>query len=198
MDEQKVSVVIPVIRPIKAQRVIAALESDLSFRDFEIVMEEDLERIGCPKMVKRLVEKTKYSWVMFLGDDTLPRPGIILKALEASKTLRDGWGLVGLNDEFNTSKLATHWMAHKNLLPLLGGEFFYTGYNHGYCDHELTKRCAEMGRYVWAVDARLEHDHPIVKGRPVRGDYLRVYTGETYLHDLILFRRRERSGWTSD
>lgn len=192
------SVVIPVIRPQNLERIRRALDGQ--WKPMEILWEEDVERIGCPRMVKRLVDKTSHDWVMFLGDDTIPQPGMVAEAFAAAEEkLPDGWGLVGINDGHNEgSLLATHWMAHKNLLQMLGGEFFHTGYRHGYCDHELTARCAAAERYVYAAAAKLIHDHPFFNQETLTGDYRRVYTGATYIHDLTLFRRRERRGWISN
>jgi len=195
MNQWKVSILIPILRPEGAYRCVKALECEGPY-EFEIIWEEDKDRIGCPKMLKRLVEKSQYDWVMFLGDDTIPQTGMILRAFEASEGLPNGWGMVGLNDGFHDGNLlATHWMAHKKLLPLLGGEFFHTGYRHTYCDVELTQRCKEMGRYIFAENAKLIHDHPILKNEKLTGDYARVYNEENQRHDLILFRRRERDGW---
>lgn len=196
LSNEGVSVIIPVIRPVLARRTVEACRRQRTERSIEILAEEDTERIGCPRMVKRLVERTSHQWVMFLGDDTVPEEDIVEEAFRAAEILQDGWGLVGLNDGHNQgSRLATHWMAHKNLLPELGGEFFHTGYSHAYCDHELMHRCRLLGRYVYARDARLIHDHPVWRKEGLTGDYARVYLGETYMKDLILFRRRERAKW---
>ena len=196
--KQGVSIIIPIIRPESARRAVEACRRQKTKRDIEVITEEDIERIGCPRMVKRLVERTSHRWVMFLGDDTVPEGNIVEEAFRSAEILPDGWGLVGLNDGHNQgSRLATHWMAHKNLLPGLDGEFFHTGYTHGYCDHELMQRCLSMGRYVYSPFARLLHDHPIWRREELTGDYARVYLGETYMKDLILFRRRERAHWKS-
>ena len=196
MDERQVSVVIPVIRPVGAKKCIAALGADLSFRNYEIVTEEDKERIGCPKMVKKLVARTKYDWVMFLADDTIPQPGMIMNAFETTEKLPDKWGMVGLNDGYpKAEQWACHWMAHKKLLPLLDGEFFYTGYRHSFCDCELLERCKGLGRYVFAEKAKLIHNNPLLKGQELDPDYARIYSQVFHRRDLVLFRKRQRSNW---
>jgi GT2 family glycosyltransferase len=154
---------------------------------FEIISEEDTGRIGCPKMVKLLVAKTKYDLVMFLGDDTLPQPDFLKNALAAMATLPDGWGLVGLNDQTDRP-VATHWLADKRLLPLLDGEFFHTGYQHCFCDGELRARCEELGRFVFAKNAVVDHDNPILTDGA-------QYDQEKYKHDRRLFYDRWRNGW---
>lgn len=196
--EPKISVIIPVIRPEKAERCIAALKIDSSFKDFEIVTDEDKNRIGCPKMVKDLVGKAKYDLVCFLGDDTIPQPGMLSRALDAMGTLPGGWGMVGINDDVrppHTDKPVAHWLADKRLLALLGGEFFHTGYVHCWCDNELTDRCKALGRYVFAEDAKVLHDHPILNPEADDADYRRVYLPKNYTHDLRLYRRRKRNKW---
>lgn len=186
-----VSIIIPIIRPEKAERCIAAVHKNIGIEDYEIVSKEDTERIGCPKMIKQLVELTKYNLIMFLGDDTIPQPGFMKNAVKAMNSLPDGWGLVGLNDgHYRQDECATHWLADKRLLPLLDGEFFHTGYIHTCCDNELTRRCKALGKYVWASDAKIKHDHPIFKGEELTGDYKRVYSEEATKHDQKLFVER--------
>ena len=196
MDERQVSVVIPVIRPVGAKKCIMALALDPSPCGYEVITEVDKERIGCPKMVKKLVARTKYDWVMFLADDTIPQPRMITNAFEAAEKLPDRWGLVGLNDGFpNAEKWACHWMGHKKLLPFLDGEFFHTGYKHSFCDCELLERCKSLGKYVFAEQAKLIHNNPLLKGQELDPDYARIYSHVVHRRDLVLFRKRQRSNW---
>ena len=58
-----ISIIIPVVRPEKAKRCIEAIKKHIGISNYEIIDEEDTDRIGCPKMVKRLVKKTKYDKV---------------------------------------------------------------------------------------------------------------------------------------
>jgi hypothetical protein len=195
----KVSIVIPAIRPEGAALCakLAKQNAGIPDDDLEIIVQEDVDRIGCPKMVKAMVEESHGEWVCFLGDDTKPLNGFILFALEASKVLQDGWGLVGLNDGVHDGNvLATHWMGNKNLLPLIGGEFFHTGYRHCFCDQELMSRSIELGRYIWADDALIIHDHPAARGESIHGtDYEWQYRPDNFHHDRRLFNRRKEHGW---
>ena len=193
VTKKKVSIIIPIIRPDGAKRCIEAIHENAGVPEsqYEIVTAVDDKRIGCPKMVKALVERTKHDLVIFLGDDTEPQKDFLKKALQAMSRLPEGWGLVGLNDlHHNGNTLATHWMAHKKLLPLLGGEFFHTGYKHTFCDNELLTRCKQMGRYIWADDAVVVHKHPIFENKKLEGDYARVYSDEYTKHDQQLFTER--------
>lgn len=194
-----VSVVIPVIRPHKAARCEDALLSDPTSPPLEIVMEEDRDRIGCPRMVRKLVERATHDLICFLGDDTIPQPGMLRHACRAMAAFDGGWGLVGIDDNIRQAgqiKAAAHWLGHRTLLEFLNGEFFHTGYKHCFCDNELTIRAASMGRYVFCLDAKLYHDHPIVDDSADDADYRRVYSDAAYVADLQLYRARRRNKWT--
>ncbi len=195
---QKISVIIPVIRVEKAIKCIASVHqrAGVPREQFEILTEIDRGKLGCPLMVQYLTAKAQYDLVMFLGDDTTIEQDCLKNALAAMSKLPDGWGLAGLNDGFNGPDLPTHWLAHKKLLPLLGGEFFHTGYRHTWCDKELWMRCNGLGRYVWAEDARITHDHPAMRGEPTQGtSYEWQYALHNFYHDRRLFRERMARGW---
>ena len=191
---EKISIIIPVIRPEKAKRCIASIYKNGGLPDsqFEIVTEEDHDRIGAPKMVKRLVEKAKHEIIVFLGDDTTLEQDCLKNALETMHSFPDDFGLVGLNDHHHEgTDLATHWMAHKKLLPFLDGEFFHTGYIHTRCDVELTERCIELGRYIFCPIAGLTHHHPNYGAADSDDDYKNAYAPDTIIHDQKLHRERK-------
>lgn len=201
----KVSVIIPVIRPERAKDCIQSVleNSGIPKEEFEIIAEEDTERIGCPKMVKRLVEKSNAPTVCFIGDDTIPKENFLRNALEAMKKLPNGWGLVSLNDGFRIplleeGKVAAHWLADKRLLPLLDGEFFNTGYYHCWCDNELAERCSEMNRYIYAENAEIIHNHPAIDKKWWDEHYDRVYAPDINIFDMLRFRKRKRMKWKDE
>jgi len=198
MTEQ-ISIVIPVIRPEGAAWCIQSIRKKCGLPEsqYEIISEIDEDRIGCPKMLKRLVAQTKHDLVLFMGDDTEVREDCFKHALKAMEDLSDGWGLVGLNDQFH-DRIPTHWLASKKLLPFLNGEFFHTGYAHQFCDVELMDIAKSMGRYVLCTDAKVKHNHPIVTNNrdDLDADYDRIYSKGTTRQDWILYRKRriERLG----
>jgi len=198
----KVSIIIPYIRPEGMERCKEAVfaNSGVDKEQFELLTAFDEGRIGAPGMVKLLVDAVQTDLVMFLGDDTVPQPDFLLNALQVMTELPDGWGLVGLNDDrHNGNYLATHWLGSKKLLPLIGGEFFHTGYWHCFCDNELTQRATELGRYLWATDARIDHANPIIrKDVKMDADYQRAYSPEWYYHDQVLFWKRKRNNWKEE
>lgn len=183
-----VSIIIPVIRPEGAQRCIDSIRANAGIPEeqFEILTETDHDRIGCPKMVDRLTKKAKHDLVCFLGDDTEMEPWCLSEAIKCMDQFPDGWGLVGLADGTGRD-LPTHWLAHKRLLEYLDGEFFSTEYQHCFCDGELRDRAAEIDRYVMCPEARIQHDHPLLKGVAVKDvadpDLKRVYAAEVYSAD---------------
>lgn len=186
-----VSICIPIIRPEKAKRCIAAIEQHAP--GAEIVTDVDTNRIGCPKMLKRLVDRAKHDLICFLGDDTIPQEGFLDEALKAMATLPGGWGVVGLSDGTGR-ELPTHWLASKWMLPLLGGEFFSTAYQHCFCDRELWDIAKEHNRYVMCRDAKVEHDHPMIRHEHnTDEDLKRVYSDVNYYKDRATYTSRKRA-----
>jgi hypothetical protein len=182
---EKISIVIPIIRPQNLPRLFRSLKR---YGDIEICCEIDEKRIGCPKMVKELVEKSTKEIVVFLADDVVVQEDCLENAYEMMASFDGGWGLVGLNDM--QTKNPTHWMAHKKLLPLLDGEFFHTGYIHCFCDNELQYRCEKAGRYKWCEKAKIKHLHPFFETVKLDDDYKRVYSEDVWKHDEELFKKR--------
>jgi len=193
----KTSILIPVIREDRVEKCIQAIKDNALVPEekYEILTLVDKDREGCPKTLKKLVEMSNYGFIMFLADDTVPQNGFLVRAYQAMEKLPGGWGLVGLNDGINNGDvLGTHWLASKTLLDYLENrEFFYTGYKHTQCDLELTEKAKELGRYIWAKDARLIHDHPFRDAQYIDDDYRKVYSDETTRHDIKLFINRKKA-----
>ena len=190
-EGKKVSIIIPIIRPEKAKRCIKMIydNAGIDRKYYEIITGEDKKRIGAPLMFKKLVKKAQYKLICFLGDDALPQPDFLKNAIKTMNELPNKWGLVGFND--NTGRtLPTHWIADKRLLPYLDGEFFHTGYKHCFCDNELQERTNKLNRYIYAVDAIVLHDHPLLMHTKTDKDYERVYSKEYLNHDRKLFEQR--------
>jgi len=198
MSELKVSVIIPVVREDRINECLEAAKANHGLEDGEVefIVERDVDGIGCPKMVKKLVEKTNAPLVCFLGDDTIPQPGYLQMALEAMKSLPDEWGVVGLNDETKRI-LPTHWVADKRMLPLIGGDFFYTGYKHLFCDNELFIRSSELKKYVHCPEAVVKHLHPLFCPDLNLQDkfYDSVYNHKSRYLDRIKFFQRATNNW---
>jgi len=190
-----ISICIPYIRPQNIPALLQRIDETCSGLDYEVLAEEDTERIGCPQMLKRLVDKSKGDLVCFVADDTMPGKDWLKNALEAMDKLYDGWGIVGLNSQ--ESRHAAHFLADKRMLPLLDGEFFSTDYKHCWCDNELTDIAIDYGRFVFCDEAVLTHNHPVTGTAAVDDDYRRVYSKEYKKHDFDTYcrRKRERNGF---
>jgi len=186
---ENVSILIPVIRPQNLTRLFRSLVK-YGYDEVEICSLVDEDRIGCPKMIKKLAEMASNDIVVFLGDDTVMQENCLEEALKVMQTFEGGWGLVGLNDMQTPNP--THWMAHKKLLPEIGGEFFHTGYTHCFCDDELRFRSERIGRYKWCEDAKIKHYHPLFGTSKWDDDYKRVYTREVFKKDEKLFYKRNK------
>jgi len=192
-----ISIIIPVIREEKAKQCIASIHQNAGIPNdqYEIITAVDKDRIGCPKMVKNLVEKAQYDLVCFVGDDTTMEADCLKNALKHMTMFanKPGFGLVAFNDHLEKRQpTATHWLAHKNLLPYLDGEFFCTQYTHCYCDDELADRCRAMDRYIWATDCGITHHHPI-NGSESDPDYDRVYQSDVVRKDHLLYLDRKNN-----
>lgn len=190
---RRVSIIIPVIRKERAKLCMAAIHENAGVpRDqYEIVTAFDQDAVGCPEMVKSLVGMTNFDLVMFLGDDTVPQPGFLRVAIDTMEMLPDGWGVVGLNTE--PGNPVAHWMADKRMVEHIpGGQFFSTDYRHCWCDNELKDIAADLGRWAFAKDAVVEHDHPVNKRGEWDEGLQRAYAEEARAHDFKTYLKRKR------
>jgi GT2 family glycosyltransferase len=158
-----ITVIIPAVRMDGAMRCRDALP-----RDTNVLIREDKNRIGCPRMVAEMVQDVTTPWVCFLGDDTVPLPEMIENAARCAVTT--GCGFIALNDGIHDGAIATHWCARLSLLPRIGGYFFRPEYFHNWCDVELTDVMRYLGEYAYAENAKLNHLHPIL-GFNMDADY---------------------------
>ena len=195
MISDKISVIIPVVRPESAQRCIESVQKYLPLA--EIVSRVDVDEIGCPKMVNKLTKETTRDWVLFLGDDTEMEPGFE-DAIETTlaEMPEDWWGVVGVWTQ--PGNFQGHWMAHKKMLSILpDGQFFNEEYQHCYCEDELRDISNENGRWIKCGGAKLLHHHPVNIGPSAADEfYAKAYSDQRYQHDKSthIRRKRERLG----
>ncbi len=193
---RKVSIIIPVMRPESAERcgkAIYAQESGVDFLgdNIQVLAVKDTDDIGCPAMIKKLTAMSRHDLVMFLGDDTIPQPGFLVAALKAMESLPDGWGVVGLNTTPGGNDHA-HWLADKRILEHLpGGDFFCTDYTHNFCDDELKDIAVELGRWAFAEDSDIEHDHPMFTDDDMDEGHQKATAPETFMQDKKTYVRRK-------
>ncbi len=151
-----VSICIPTLgRENQLQQLLTIIPRTTLYPNFEIVIERDSfeNRQGVAITLKRAVDRAKNNLILFLGNDCIPKTGFLKEAVSQFREP----SLVALNDCFWKGQIATHWLASKSILPMLGGEFFHSGYHHVGCDNELTSRCIQMGLYSYCEKAIVEH-----------------------------------------
>ena len=194
---QKVSIIIPVVREDIVHKCVDAIVENVGIPEsqYELLIAYDRNLIGCPKMIDKLVQKSKHDLVCFLGDDTIPEKDFLKIALEKMEELPGGWGLVGLNTEGGNDH--AHWLADKQLLKHTeDGCFFALEYEHCFCDDELKDIAVELDRWVFAEDAKVKHAHPIFKTAEPDEFHKRAY-GNTasrdskYQRDHVRYCRRK-------
>lgn len=181
-----ISIIIPTIRTDKIPYLLESIKGAISL-PHEVIWEEDVERIGAPKMVKKLTDRAQFDWIVFLGDDTIPERNCIDIAYKYA--IDNNFLLVGFNDHHGQK--TTHWIAHKDLLNHLEDhEFFYTGYIHNFCDDELRVRANNLGTYGWCEDAKITHLHPAFGDVPMDDTYKKQTDTKNWKHDEALFIKR--------
>jgi len=195
MISKKISVVIPVVRPESAERCIESVKKHLP--GAEIVSAVDVDRVGCPVMVNRLVKGSTRELVLFLGDDTEVMEGFE-QALEATlSTVDEDWfGVIGVLTQPDNE--SAHWVAHRKMLDVLPDrQFFNEAYEHCFCDNELTDISNELGRRLVSKEATVKHYHPINYGaEQADAFYKYAYSGGKFARDKVTYirRKRERRG----
>jgi len=187
---RKVSICIPVVRLEQSFKCIEAIHENAGIpkEQYEVLTAIDHERIGCPKMLAKLVGRAKHDLICFLGDDTIPQKNFLKHALEEMKKLPDEWGVVGFNSDGNDH---AHWLAHRLILDLIpGGEFFPLEYHHCFGDDELKDIAQECGKWTYAIKAKVEHLHPIFAKAEYDEFYQTAYDEGKFEHDRSVYHRR--------
>jgi len=200
VNNPRVSICVPTIgRPEKLHRLLETIKTTAEYDNYEVLVAADEPRpnnVGAPKMLAKLVARSKGELVMFLGNDCVPKAGFLREAVwEMARRFPEMDGMVGLNDEYwGKNHVAPHWLASKKLLPYLEGEFFHTGYNHTGCDNELLARVEMIDKYSWAEKSKIWHDHPMMSGKREDMDeyYQEAYASARHDADDRLYAERAK------
>lgn len=173
INKPLVSICIPHIgRHEKLNRLLKAIKENAGYDNYEIIVEEDKpipNNEGCPKVLKRCVERSKGEHILFLGNDCVPEKNFLQEAVfQMYRKFPEGDGMVGLNDQYwngDEGHVSTHFLISKKLLPHLDrNEIFDTEFFHRGVDNLLQGQCENLGKYTWAKKAKIFHDHPINNG----------------------------------
>lgn len=195
----KVSVCIPTLgRPEKLHRLLEAIKENAGYENYEVIVKADElppNNVGAPTVLKRCVEESTGDLVCFLGNDCIPQKNFLAEAVwEMARKFPEMDGMIGFNDEYWQERhVAPHWLASKKLLPMLGGVFFETEFYHTGVDNILKARCDKAGKYAWAKNAKIYHDHPMMAGQgktPMDELYAQAYSGPRHDHDDELYKKR--------
>lgn len=200
LNRPKVSICIPTLgRPDKLHRLLDKIKENAGYSNYEVLVGVDdfpPNNKGVPKILKELVEKSTGELVMYLGNDCIPEKDFLqLAVFRMIKEFPDMDGMVSLNDGYWTGEFGTHFLASKKLLTYLQGEFFHTGYFHNGADNELSERCRKIGKYVWAWEARVYHDHPVQTGcqpKDIDEVYKLAFREDRVDHDRKLLQERSK------
>lgn len=120
------------------------------------------EKIGAINAWNKGLQAAGGSHIVFAGDDLVFIGDWWSKALEAHRSILNGYGLVGFNDNHNNgNNIATHYLAdRKFIIDVLGGRIAFPMYNF-YCnDSTATLMAQNSGHYYWCKEAIVRHDHP--------------------------------------
>lgn len=181
-----ISVLFPTMgRPDRAERCVRELRATTAGHDVEIVCAVDADPETRDRL-EPLVDVMLYgeeprgnsqAWndclavctgdpIVFAADDLHWSPGWLDAALAELKRFKDGWGLVGFNDGHWGPELSTHYlMSRRFVKDVLGGRVAWSFYGHSFNDVEVNERARRAGRYTWAMNARVYHDHWIFGDR---------------------------------
>jgi hypothetical protein len=201
LQSPKVSICIPTLgRGDKLHRLLESIKENVEYSNYEIIVKADEmppNNVGAPTMLARCVNESTGDLVCFLGNDCVPQKDFMREAVwEMARKFPEMDGMIGLNDEYwPEGAVAPHWLASKKLLPLLDGEFFHTGYYHTGCDNELMARVEKVGKYAFAKNAKIYHDHPMMAGKgktPMDELYEQAYSGPRHDHDNELYAERSK------
>jgi glycosyltransferase involved in cell wall biosynthesis len=186
---EKVSVLIPTRgRYEKLEKCLKSLIDNTKYPDYEVIVivdKDDPESIevvkGLPYNDVEIIIKEKREMyvgkinsgfhatnsplVVFLADDVYVQPNWLAEAVSTfNKSFPDGMGLVSFKDEFD-NRIAGHGLiSRKYVEEYLNGNIFWPGYQHYWCDCELTVRSKKWGRYAYAEKAETFHDRPSREG----------------------------------
>lgn len=89
----KVSVIIPTVDRPELQRAIDSVNAQ-TFKDFELLVEHDTERVGKSVMVNNAVKKAKGEYILVVDDDNTIQPKFLeltVKAIEEESAKEMNW-----------------------------------------------------------------------------------------------------------
>ncbi len=181
--------------------VIAAVDADpVTARRIAPIVDKlivSAEYRGCSAAWNACLAESTGDPVVFAADDLIWHEGWLREALAALELFEDGWGLVGFNDGHWDAELSTHYlMSRRFIIEVLGGVVAWDFYRHSFNDLEVNERAKRAGRYHWASEARVTHEHWIFGDRPQ--DATDIRTLDEHGEAQEIYRRRAEAGFPTD
>ena len=116
-----------------------------------------------PQRINRGYRETTEPYIGTGADDVWFMPGWFEAARIAMNQLPNGSGVVGLNDCYNP--IGNHFLLSRDYVETFGGSMNEPGvavcelYQHQYCDDDLRATAKFHGRWIMAMDAKIDHRH---------------------------------------
>ncbi len=153
---------------------------------------------GCSRAWNDCLRESSGDPVVFAADDLVWGEAWLVNALAYLDAFDDGWGMVGFNDgHWNGDELATHYlMSRRFIVEVLGGVVAWEWYSHSFNDLEVNERAKAAGRYVWAPDALVRHEHWTYGDRPQDATDTRLLG--THAAAEAKYRERRATGFPID
>ena len=166
-------------------------------RSFSMISYSDQYR-GIGKSFNDGLRLSRGEYVVPASDDVWFEDGWLEAAMREMRKLPKGGGLVALNDtHHNGAELATLFLASQWFIcEHMNGVLFFECYRYWHSDIEATARAKRAGRYAWAKDAIVRHDH-WAWGTRQEDDTDRM--NKKFLDEATgICARRRQEGWPND
>ncbi|MCK9371488.1 glycosyltransferase [Candidatus Dojkabacteria bacterium] len=159
----KISILVPTLgRPDGLKRCMDSIDK-LNYPKelIEVLVVEDDPRIGVPRRVKELYDKSTGDYIIFAANDMEFHPDSVILAF--IDMIHENKGLCAfksseyiLEDEGN---ICEHFMITRNLINELGGYIFDVDFDHCGVDNLLWYRCKKIGQAMRSERAVIIHHH---------------------------------------
>lgn len=129
-----------------------------------------------PKKMNVGLRETEAPFLLLGADDLTFDPG-----WDAALDAPGEEGVIGTNDclnpQFRDGSNSTHPIVRRSYVEILGGSadgpgtIFHEGYDHNFCERELSGLAQQRGLYRYVPESRLRHRHPHWRTAPLDATY---------------------------
>lgn len=139
-----------------------------------------------------------YPYVMFMGDDHVPRTYGWARTYVA-ELRRMGTGVVYGDDLVQGERLCTQWAMSSSIVHTLG-RMVPAPVEHMYCDNSIMDVARAAGCLKYLPDVKIEHAHPVAGRGAWDASYQKTNAREQYRKDHRAYMewKNSRSGLTED